>query len=206
MCWNFESSILSFFIGIIISNLYIKRNRPFDTTMAYLIGFYSFIQLFEAILWKSLTNKTVFGFDSYIVNLFTTQLIYYCLFTHVIGLSFGIYLESNYTNYIPLLVGFIIFLYALYKKPKIMKKSHPTDTSNGHIVWGFDPYNYPIIMIASILLVLQFTELKYSYIGILFYLLTFMFSKITNTEAVASYWCWISAFLSFIPLLITYKL
>ena len=205
MCWNFEVSILSFCIGVFISYLYYKRNSSFDKSMCFLILSYSFIQLCESIIWLSLTNKTVFGYDSIFINKFITKCLYIILFSHLIGLGYGMLLESNYTNYLPLFIGIVFFIYTLLKLPSNINISQPNENSNGHLVWSFNDIDYILLCVLALFLVLMFTDLKYSYIAILFYALTFIISKITNTDGISSYWCWISAFLSFIPLLLTYN-
>lgn len=205
MCWNFEVSILSFFIGVFISYLYYKRGLPFDKPMCFLIFTYSFVQLCESIIWLSLTNKTVFGFDSICVNKFITKCLYIILFSHLIGLGYGMLLDSNYTNYLPLIIGIAFFIYTLLKLPSNLDISQPSKNSNGHLVWSFNDYDYILLCILALFLVIIYTDLKYSYIAILFYVLTYIISRITNYDGLSSYWCWISAFLSFIPLLLTYN-
>ena len=194
MCQSFEISIISFIIGIFVARTLYFRNKPYDKTLAILISFYSFMQLFEAMMWHSI--KT----DNIELNLKATKYAYIILWTHVFALGYGIYLETKET--FPMLAGIIIFAYGLSKMP-IFKKSQPTLTSNGHLVWGFDPSFYTLIFGFAIAIILRYTNLSYTNIALLFYILTFIFAYKTNQEAIGSYWCWIAAFFSFIPLILT---
>ena len=119
MCWSFEVSSISFIIGMIISKLYYMRNNPFDRSFSYLVFTYSFVQLCEAIIWLSLTNKTLFNIDSKIINKFATNMLYFVLFSHLIGYGYGIYKENlNYgiVNYTPIYIGVFFFLYVIFQR------------------------------------------------------------------------------------------
>lgn len=211
MCWNFEVSTISFIIGMIISKLYYMRNNPFDRSFSYLIFTYSFVQLCEAIIWLSLTNKTLFNIDSKIINKFATNMLYFVLFSHLIGYGYGIYKENlNYgiVNYTPIYIGVFFFLYVICQRKNFNAESNTTDKSNCHLVWNFydnkDYMKYYIMLcVVFVLMTIKYTNIKNSYIGLIFLSLTYIISFITNTDGLSSYWCWISAFLSFIPLIIS---
>jgi len=194
MCQTFEISLISFIIGICVSQTLYKRNKPYDKTLALLISFYSFMQLFEAMMWYSLKTNNLE------LNLKATKYAYIILWTHVFALGLGIYLETK--EVFPMLVGAVVLSYGLSKMP-IFTKSQPTSTSNGHLVWGFNPSFYTLIFGLAIAIILRYTNLKYTKVALLFYILTFIFAYKTNEEAIGSYWCWIAAFFSFIPLVLT---
>ena len=199
MCWSANVSILSFLIGMTVSYTLIKRNKPYDKTLAIFISFYSFIQLCEFLMWKSLEGEK-YGFSSpEELNLFATKLAYINLYSHAFAMGYGIYLETGKTN--PMRIGLILFLIGMVTMPKIDKISKPTPKSNGHLVWNFDNRFYVPISLLVIWSLYTYTNIQYTGIAILFYIITYIISFTTQGEGSASYWCWISAFLSFYPLL-----
>ena len=141
-------------------------------------------------MWRSLLFKILYFllilfqliFILVFINFFLFKNLYFCYFTFIIRFFIYIliiryYLRENQIHFLVFLVRNQILLFSFWK----------------------------LINRKALFLVLMFSELKYSYIAILFYALTFIISKITNTDGISSYWCWISAFLSFIPLLLTYN-
>jgi hypothetical protein len=199
MCWSAEVSILSFIIGITVSYTLLKRNKPYDKSLAILISFYSFIQLCEFLMWKSLEGET-YGFNSpEELNLFATKMAYINLYSHAFAMGYGIYLETG--QELPMKLGLIIFFIGLLSMPNITQISKPTPKSNGHLVWNFNNHFYVPISLFIIWCLFKYTKLEYTWIAILFYFGTYILSFTTQGEGSASYWCWISAFLSFYPLL-----
>ena len=198
MCWSARVSILSFLIGMTVSYTLIKRNKPYDKALAILISFYSFIQFCEFLMWKSLEGEK-YGFSSpEELNLFATKLTYFNLYSHAFAMGYGIYLETGET--LPMKLGLLIFLIGLVTMPKIDKISRPTSKSKCHLVWNFDNRFYVPIYLLIIWSLYTYTNIKYTGIAILFYIITYILSY-TQGEGSASYWCWISAALSFYPLL-----
>jgi len=66
-----------------------------------------------------LTNKTLFNIDSKIINKFATNMLYFVLFSHLIGYGYGIYKENlNYgiVNYTPIYIGVFFFLYVIFQR------------------------------------------------------------------------------------------
>ena len=198
MCWSARVSILSFLIGMTVSYTLIKRNRPYDKLLAILISFYSFIQFCEFLMWKSLEGET-YGFSSTEeLNLFATKLAYINLYSHSFAMGYGIYLETG--NSLPMKLGLLIFLIGIIAMPKIDKISKPTPKSKGHLVWNFNNNFYIAISAFIIIALYKYTNIQYTWVPILFYFVAYLLSY-TQGEGTASYWCWISATLSFYPLL-----
>jgi len=192
MCWNEEVSMISFIIGFGVSSILFIRNKEYDKLLSSLVFFYSFMQYFEARMWAAIKR----GDEK--TNLFYTKCAYIILWSHVFAIGLGFYLETGNPHL--MIVGLLIWSYGLYVMPK-MKPSLPTPTSNGHLVWGFDHIFYIYIFILIIAYCLQFTNLKYTGIPLAFYVLSFIYTWITNEEAIGSMWCWFAAFFSFVPLI-----
>jgi hypothetical protein len=199
MCWSFQVSLLSFLIGTIVGTVLYQRSRPYDKTIALLIFFYSFMQLWEAMMWWGIDNNKP------MLNLTSTRLAYITLWTHVLAIGLGLYIESNYSDKLVLYIGGLLVAYGLFyliTRWKSFTESKPTSTSKGHLVWGFDPTFYMIVFITAILVVLFKTQLKYTWPALIFFLVSYTYSYISNPEAIGSYWCWTAAVFSFIPLLV----
>ena len=191
MCWNKEVSFNSFIIGITVSSILFIRNKPYDKILSLLIFFYSFMQYFEYKMWKSIEE------NDEKTNIQYTKYAYILLWSHVFAIGLGFYLEFGTPNF--MIIGLLIWIYGLSVIPK-MKPSKPTPTSKGHLVWGFDTSFYIYIFIFIIAYYLKFTDLAYTGIPLAFYVLSFIYTYITNREAIGSMWCWFAACFSFIPL------
>jgi len=190
MCWSANVSILTFIIGCVVSYTLIKRARPFDKTLAILIFTYSLVQFGEFLIWKSLEsgNKEL--------NAFGTRLIYINLYAHSLAIGYGIFIETG--NILPFKLGLLLFLYGVITMPSI-KGSSVTD--KGHLLWDFDNRFYVVVFLLAMWSIYKYTDLRYTKIAIIFYVSTYIISYSFRGKGSASYWCWISALLSFYPLL-----
>lgn len=199
MCWSLQVSLLSFLIGTIVGTVLYQRGKPYDRTIALLIYFYSFMQLWEAVMWLSINN------NKSTLNITATRLAYITLWSHVFAIGLGIYLETNKNDKLSLYLGSALLAYgfvSLILKWRSFTESRPTSTSNGHLVWGFDPTFYMVVFISAILVILFRTKLKYTWPALIFFIVSYVYSYISNREAIGSYWCWTAAVFSFLPLLV----
>lgn len=195
MCWNFEVSITTFFIGVATSLYLFNRKCSYDLMLGCLIFFYSFMQLFEALMHLSLTS----GNTS--LNLFATRCAYYLLWSHVLALGIGLYLENPNKQSLYVILAGIMYLIVGFCLQPDFTLSAPTQTSAPHLVYGFDPSFYLYVFAAAIIILLGFTDLRITLPYLLFYIFTFVFTFFTNRESIASMWCWLCAYLSFTTLL-----
>jgi hypothetical protein len=196
MCWSANVSILTFLIGFVVSYTLIKRNRPFDKTLAILIFTYSLVQFGEFLIWKSMEGEK-YGFNtSRELNSFATKLIYINLYAHALAIGYGIYSETG--QILPMKLGLFIFLYGLITMPTIKGS---TVTDHGHLLWDFDNRFYVIVFLLAMWSIYKYTDLRYTKVAVLFYVATYIVSYSFRGNGSASYWCWISALLSFYPLL-----
>ena len=190
MCWSANVSILTFLIGCVVSYTLIKRARPFDKTLAILIFTYSLVQFGEFLIWKSIENGNAE------LNAFGTRLIYINLYAHALAIGYGIFIETG--KILPFKLGLLLFLYGIITMP-LIKGSSVTD--NGHLLWDFDNRFYVVVFLLAMWSIYKYTDLNYTKIGILFYVSTYIISYSFRGKGSASYWCRISALLSFYPLL-----
>lgn len=197
MCWNFEVSITTFAIGIMTALYLFRRRCPYDLMLGSLIFFYSFMQLFEALMHAS--NDPQNRNES--LNLFATRCAYYLLWSHVLALGIGLYLEfPTQQSALVVAVGLMYLLVGFLMQPAFTP-SGPTASSAPHLVYGFDPTFYMSVFAAAIVILLCFTDWSVTLPYLLFYVLTFIYTYFTNRESIASMWCWLCAFLSFTTLL-----
>ena len=191
MCYNQNVSLASFIVGTLVAIFLIKRKKPFDATFGFLILFYSVIQLSEYLMWKSLED----GINTEL-NLKATKLAYYSLWSNLLGLGIGIWRDTG--NKLPLFIGSLFMFIARIAEPTFTI-SKPTPQSNGHLVWGFDSNYYILVFMMCLLSFVYKTDLKHTWIAFPFFIGGLIISKFKNLGT-ASYWCWISALLSFVIL------
>jgi hypothetical protein len=92
--------------------------------IAYLILFYSFIQLWEAFLWRAINNKNEHD------NIKFTKIICMNLSIQTFGIGLGIYIQTK--DPFVLAIGLGLFLYDLFNLPQFKPS---TIANNGHIKW-----------------------------------------------------------------------
>lgn len=198
MCWNFETSIVSFGIGLVTSVAYVIRYRrdpakhKNDIILVYLILTYSIVQLAEAMMWKDLKCRKGGGK----VNRAGSYLAYLSLAAHPLAMAAGIY--QAYKKTFPLAVGLVLFAYWLVVIPKKMACSRPQKDSEGHLVWGFETKLYLLNFATAMAMVVYYVRpVSYAAVILVFYLSTLFFSFLLSPgRAVGSNWCWLSAFLA----------
>jgi hypothetical protein len=194
MCWNYEVSLLSYIMGSIAGLLFFYRSKPYDKLIGCMILFYSLVQYAEAGIWRSLTTRNEES------NRYYSRMIYYVLWSQVLAIGLGIYLEKRDIRI--LVLGILLLWYASRHEPSFTR-SEPRPETKGHLAWGFSADYYVYVVLFSLLLFIQYTDLRYTWIIIGFYGFTYLISKIQGIEkSVSSYWCWISAVLSFVPLML----
>ncbi len=189
MCWNSQVSLLTFIIGVVVCYTLFKRNKPYDKVIGVFIGFYSFIQFCEFLMWKSLEGEK-YGFKSpEELNLFSTKMAYVNLYAHSAVVGYMLYLETQNNMY---LLGALPLVYGLLNFPVIDKISKPIEGSNGHLFWNMDVNFYVVVALIIFYFFYNIPSLRPMS---LFLLVLYILSFTTRGKGSASYWCWISAFL-----------
>lgn len=189
MCWSYEVSITSFFIGLLVSLILINRNKNYDKVLGYLILFYSFIQLWEAQLWIAVKNNNIQQ------NLQYTKFIYLTLWIQAFAIGVGIYQVTN--DWLIMAIGASLFIYGYYNMP-FFNISKPNKES--HLKWGFDDTFYEIVTIVILFGIIRYTNLNYTWLSFLFLMTPYIYLKINKNASLSSLWCWFAAMFSFIAL------
>lgn len=191
MCWNFQSSLIAWIIAT-VTGIYLLSQKQY--TMGILILTYSSMQLWEALMWLDQKcgnmNKTA------------TILAYFALWSHVLAIGIGLYLEQKVK--LPLMIGLLFILLAFILLPK--KWDCSLKQPNKHLKWGFDPGFYLLIFAMAIILLLFYMRpMKKAILISSLFIVSFVFSLIWSGkyETVGSFWCWVAAAFSFVFLLTT---
>jgi hypothetical protein len=187
MCWSFQASFVSWLIGLIASVILFCRRLPNDITLGMLILTYSSMQLWEALMWADQKCGKM--------NKIGTVLAYFALWSHVLAIGIGLYVEKKAV--IPLMIGGAFILCGIFLMPKEWACSKPG--KNRHLKWGFNPAFYMAIFAAAIGLALFYLRpfSQAIFVSTMF-ISSFLFSLFYAGESVGSFWCWISAAFSVI--------
>lgn len=193
MCWNWESSLISWLISLVTGVYLYKRNNKNDKVLSLLILTYSSIQLFEALMWWDQKCGKL--------NIAATNLAYFALYAHVIAIGLGLYLEQKIV--LPVVIGLAFMVFAVLTKPD-MKCSRPGE--NGHLAWGFNQTFYIFVFIAAIALVFAYVRPARTAVLIAgLFTFALLFSYLITGDTMPSYWCWVSAAFSFLFIFVNRK-
>jgi hypothetical protein len=227
MCWNFETSSLTFFIVLAVGVSLYNRGLYNDKVLGVFIISYGSMQLFESLMWLGQKEnlKILNYFGSYLASIF--------LHLHPILILLGFYLDKKTYPNIEKTLTFRIFLglsvlltlwgiYSSMRTPKSLFITKP-DNQCGHLQWRFPTHRHYLIpfvlVVASIILMAR--PLSFKTISISYFVIGAILSSIFVTCVVSynsskgvgtyinntlnaasisfgSYWCWFVAFFSFI--------
>lgn len=219
MCYSFKTSILSYILGMISGIFAILTNQ---IVLGVLILTYSQMQLAEMLIWHGIdTNNEN-------LNKFGTSYGKYLLATHNIAIGLGIILyihcvkkqKLEIKDFIPLIIGilFFIFIFIIYYLPNNYENlTYPLDKScvdidkcqnpNNRLKWPWphDWYIYSYI-ISLILLFIYIRPLNSMiWLGSMF-TITFIYMLVFNKKVVGSLWCFSTAILAPILVIVNYFL
>lgn len=189
MCWSIEASIITWIIGLVSGIYLLVRKHKNDVVMGLLILTYSSMQLWESLMWYDQKCGTV--------NKIGTDLAYFALWSHVLAIAIGLYLE--YDAIIPMFIGLGLLGYAVLTKP-VMGCSKPQNGSR-HLVWGFNPSFYTAVFTIAIILCLAYIRpLPLAYLISGLFVSTFLLSLAYgwDSNTTGSFWCWICAAFCFV--------
>ena len=205
MCWSFEASIVTWIISLVTGIYLLMRRNKNDIILGILILTYSSMQLWESLMWLDQKCEGV--------NKYATKAAYYALWSHLLAIGIGIYIE--YKNPIVMVLGLVALIMARVLEPRVFNCS--VKGKNGHLVWGFDPKFYIGVFVAAIICLLLFIRpMKLSIIISSLFILSFLFSLIFGgyeNKTTGSFWCWICGIFCFIfiyvnsdrPFTVSYK-
>lgn len=219
MCYNFKTSLISYSIGI-ISGIFAIMTRQF--AVGLLILAYCQIQLSELLIWRGIdtNNKEL--------NKFGTSYGKYLLATHNIAFSLGIILSIIFISkknlklidFAPLMVSILFFMYIAFfiylpqNYPDITLPLDPDcvdqdkcQNPDNRLEWKYPHkwylFSYFICMIIVMLFIKPFNS---QLCIILFFTLTLIFSTIFKPKNVGTIWCFSSAILAPVLVIVNYYL
>lgn len=217
MCYSVKTSIISYTAGMLSAAfaLYTKQ-----WVLGMLILFYSQMQLSEAMIWRGIDTGNAK------LNEIGTKYGQYLLPTHNIGIGLGlllsVYMSGSITptDFVPLILGVLFFagICVLYQVVPSERQTFPADRSCLHerkcqnnqnrLTWPF-PHEW---YIASFMLSLYFLFFWYDgpvaskmFLGVVFSAL-FIGSGIIAPKSVGSVWCFSTAIMAPILVLVNYAL
>jgi len=196
MCWSFKASIITWILATITALYLLKRREKNDIVMGCLVLVYASMQLWESLMWYDQKCGTM--------NLIGTRMAYIALWSHILAIAVGLYIEYKVVPPIFLGIGFLVLAFIL--QPKTWQCSKPG--SNKHLVWGFDPSFYTLVFSVAIILCMYYIR-PLSTAGIIsgLFLTSFLFSILydNNSGSVGSFWCWVCAIFSFVFVFVNLK-
>lgn len=216
MCYSVKTSIISYSLGMAAA---VAAFLTKQYILGMLILFYVQMQLSEAMIWRGLdTNNQE-------LNRVGTSYGKYLLATHNIAIGLGIliaiYMENKKLqprDFIPLLIGIVFFIAILivYATTTYEDVTYPANRScfdkscqnNGNrLQWPFPHSWYGLSFIISLIFMIIYIKPISSkiFIGSLF-TITFLLSGIVYPASVGSVWCFVSAILAPLLVIINYYL
>jgi hypothetical protein len=195
MCWSLQASIITWVVGLVAGMTLLSRHLPNDLTLGILILTYSSMQLWEALMWYDQKCGKV--------NVFATQMAYYALYSHVLAIGIGLFLEKRLI--LPLSIGFMVLAFGILNAPYKWTCSVPG--KNKHLAWGFDAQFYVYVFAIAIILCLYYIKplthsVIISFLFISSFLLCLIYSESDNygpgKSVMGSFWCWVCAAFSFL--------
>lgn len=201
MCWSLQASLVTWVIGLVTGIVLLCRRLPNDIILGLLILTYSSMQLWEAMMWYDQKCGKI--------NEFGTKLAYIALWSHVLAIGIGLYIEQK--AILPLLIGASLLIYGIYSAPKTWLCTKPG--KNGHLAWGFDASFYMIVFGIAIIFCLMYLR-PLSHAGIISFLFLFSFALSywygysaengAGKSVIGSFWCWVCAAFAVVFLLLPY--
>lgn len=196
MCWNENVSLNTFIFGIVTiifiwyNNNYTQyKITEFDNILFYFIIFsYTFMQLIEFFLWKSINNNNnnmnqIFSALGWILG----RILQPLMILLIIPKKYKIIKYLLSIIYFSLLI--IIYLYKHFYNPVEFKTIIDT---NGHLYWKWaDLYNYEQILFIFHIIIFLTLFLSYPFLT-LFISLFLLYSVFIYKNSFGSMWCWIS--------------
>ena len=144
------------------------------------------------------------------INLRATRLAYIALWSHVLAIGIGLYVEQKVI--LPLIIGAMLLIYGIYSMPKSLLCSKPG--KNGHLAWGFDASFYMIVFAVAIAFCLMYIR-PFSHAAVISFLFLFSFAlsywygfsagEGAGKSVVGSFWCWVCAAFAMMFIVLPYE-
>jgi len=212
MCFSFPTALASYLLAL-SAGIFALVTR--QVVLGCLIFSYAQMQLSELLIWKGIdTNNTK-------LNRIGTSFGKYLLATHVFAIGLGIILsivfiskkKLKFTDFIPLVIGIIFFLFitVYYYLPggysnethpaKNCKREEGCKSGDNRLLWPYPHRWYLMSYILSMIIVLIWIKPNMSkLVFFLIFTLTFVGTYVIYPKTVGSVWCWLASFIS--PLIV----
>lgn len=198
MCWNLQVSLFTWVVGLATGVYLLSRRLKNDIVMGILILAYSSMQLWETMMWY---DQKCGG-----LNTVATKLAYFALWSHVLAIAVGLYIE--YKAIVPIFIGLTLMAYAFVYQPKIWNCSKPRNGYK-HLAWGFDPTFYTVVFAIAIALCMYYIKpIPLAIVISSLFLSSFLLSLWYSWDAgcTGSFWCWICAAFCFVFVFVNQRL
>lgn len=204
MCFSKKSSLLNFLTGIIGSILLIfygnKKYVKENLVAGLYIIFTSFMQFFDYLMWSDIDNK-----DG--LNSFST--LFAPLFNNTQPNVLYILCQNIYKKYniLYFLLNLVYFIYVIIKYIKFISYENNliTTIKYGHLYWKWkEDFNYYFYFFILTLNIFAYMPLFYGIIFFLLGLITLLISLKYFYNNTGELWCYFSAFIPLIMLIISY--
>ena len=218
MCYSFRTSILSYVLGI-ISGIFALCTR--QIVLGCLILTYSQMQFSEMLIWYGIDHNDTK------INRFGTSYGKYLLATHNIAISIGIIISVliisrksfNISYLIPLVISILFFMFIVifyylpnnYPDITLPLDKNCTDSTNrcqnpnNRLNWEWPKTWYIYGFIISLILLFIYIKPLNSKIWLSFvFVSTFIYMLIFNKTVVGSLWCFSTAILAPLIVLVNY--
>ena len=211
MCYNIETSIVSFIIVTICGIIALRTKQPI---LGCLMLVYGLIQFSEILIWRGIDTKN----DK--LNRAGTAIGKYTLPSHNTAIGLGVLVaywasRKNPIYWIPLTVGimFYIAIMIIYSREKDSNNGitkacmYPEDKdsctkNSARLEWPYPHSWYGIsTLISFILIAIYIRPLSRATVIMSFFAITFMATRtLGKSQVFGSYWCWAAA--AFAPLVL----
>jgi hypothetical protein len=217
MCFSYDTSILSFSLGMVSGIFALLTNQ---IILGVLILFYCQMQLSEALIWKAIDTKNVK------LNEEGTSYGKYLLPTHNIAIGLGVIFDSiinrkslKILDFLPLIIGIIFYLFIIgfyYMRIHYKNQTYPENKSctkkkcqnlKNRLQWPYPHSWYTYSFIISIIFSIIYLRSIPSKVFIIsVFIITFLSTYFINPKVVGSVWCFSTAILAPFIVLVNYFL
>jgi hypothetical protein len=204
MCFNYKSSLFTFFIGFVFSILLIHYgNKTYgleNKISGIFLIFISFIQFMDFLFWIDIKNKIGINHITTILG----PILNVCQPTILYLIKYYYYKPdiSSFKNFgLPIaLLNFLYFIYFVKNYAKfLLNDKLITSNENGHLKWPWIPYFYPYFyLILFAINIFYLFDFKYA---LVLFTITYFFLLISNiyfNYNVSEMWCYFGAFIPLI--------
>jgi len=220
MCYSFRTSIISYILGISSAIFAILTKQ---IVLGVLILAYSQMQLTEMLIWYGIDT------ENENINRIGTSYGKYLLATHNFAIGLGILLyiscvkkdKLKYTDFIPIVAGILFFIFVVcvyYIRNDYEDLTYPLDRNcsdttnkcqnpNNRLKWSWPHHWYIFSFIISIIILVFYIEPFESKCWMLsIFGITFLYMLIFNTNVMGSLWCFSTAILAPLIVIVNYFL